>query len=111
MTLTWVYAISHGFLVPNFIAEQSGYITMRQLITPAIFLISICAEYLFPRAVLGPIVLVLIPIGYGILDRSVTHTGHEHKSGKTDRTAILWRIGSILPWILTIGLAVWAMSL
>ena len=111
LTLTWIYAVSHGFLVPNFKAEQSWYITMRQLITPAIFLISICAEYISHRAVLGPIVLVLIPFAYGMLDRSVTHTEPEYKNDKTNRTAIFWRIGSILPWILTIGLAVWAMSL
>ena len=111
LTLTWIYAVSHGFLVPNFKAEQSRYITMRQLITPAIFLISICAEYIFPRAVLGPIALVLIPIAYGMLDRSVTHTEPEYKNDKANRTAIFWRIGSILPWIVTIGLAVWAMSL
>jgi uncharacterized membrane protein len=111
LTLTWEYAISRGFLVPNFTSEQSRYITLRQLITPAIFLISICTEYLFPRAVLGPITLLLIPFSYRILDLSVTHTDLEHKADKSDRTVILWRIGSILPWILTIGLAVWAMSL
>ena len=111
LTLTWVYAVSHGFLVPNFTAEQSWYITLRQLITPAIFLISICAEYLFPRAVLGPIVLLLIPIGYRVLDRTINQIEPEHNAGKPDRTALLWRIGSILPWILIIGFAVWAMSL
>jgi uncharacterized membrane protein len=111
LTLTWEYAVSRGFLVPNFTAEQSRYITLRQLITPAIFIISICTEYLFPRAVLGPITLLLIPFSYRILDRSVPRTDPEHITDKSDRTVILWRIGSILPWILTIGLAVWAMSL
>ncbi len=110
LTLTWFYAVSHGFLVPNFTAEQSWYITMRQLVTPAIFLISICAEYLFPRAVLGPVTLFLIPLGYRWVDRSFAHPETKTQSGKFDRTAFLWQAGSFLPWVLIIGFAVWAMS-
>ena len=111
LTLTWIYAESHGFVDPNTTTEQSRYITIRQLITPAIFLISICAESVFPRIVLGPMTLLLIPLAYGWVDRSFAHTEPETRSSKPGWTVFLWRVGSILPWVLVIGFAVWAMSL
>ena len=54
LTLTWAYAVSHGFVHPDTASEQSRYITVRQLITPAVFLVSIGTQYLFPRPFSDP---------------------------------------------------------
>jgi uncharacterized membrane protein len=111
LTLTWIYAVSHGFMHPNTTLELSRYITLRQLIIPVIFVISICAQYLFPQFVLGPLTLFLIPLGFGWLDRSVALAESETRTDKSGWSALLWRAGSILPWVLVIGFAVWTMSL
>jgi hypothetical protein len=111
LTLTWVYAVRHGFVDPNVSAEQSRYLTLRQLVTPAIFVISIISEYLFPRVVLGPLSLLLVPLGIRLVDRSFAHAEPETQPGKPGWSAILWRMGIILPWILVIGFAIWSMSL
>ena len=111
LTLTWVYAVRHGFVEPNVNAEQSRYLTMRQLVTPAIFVISIISEYLFPRVVLGPLSLLLVPLGIRLVDRPFAHAEPETQPGKPSWSAILWRVGIILPWILVIGFAIWSMSL
>jgi uncharacterized membrane protein len=110
LTLTWIYAVSHDFVHPDTTAQQSRYITVRQLITPAVFLVSIGTQYLFPQAILGPITLFLIPLGYMWVDRSVAHPETKTQSGKFDRTAFLWQAGSFLPWALVIGFAVWTMA-
>jgi uncharacterized membrane protein len=111
LTLTWEYAVRHGFVHPNISTEQIRYITLRQLLVPVIFVVSIGAQYLFPQIVLGPISLLLIPVCFGLLDRSFAHAEPKPPSGPRDWSAVLWRAGSILPWILVIGFAVWAMSL
>jgi uncharacterized membrane protein len=110
LTLTWMYAVSHGFVNANIVTKQNKVIIMRRLVTPAIFLVSIGMEYLIPKAPMGPLTLLIIPLALGWVDRSFTHRESKLATGKSARTELLWRAGTILPWALVIGLAVWAMS-
>jgi uncharacterized membrane protein len=112
LTLTWIYAVSHGFVDANIIAKQNKLITMRQLVIPAIFVVSIGMEYIFPKAPMpmGPLTLLIIPLVLGWVNRSFTQPDSNLKTGKSITADLLWRAGSILPWALIIGLAVWAMS-
>jgi uncharacterized membrane protein len=110
LTLTWVYAVSHGFVNPGTTREQSRHITMRQLVIPAIFLISIGMQYLFSQAATGPLTLLLIPVGLGLVDRIPAYQDPETHTANLGRSEFLWRAASILPWVLVIGFAVWTMS-
>ena len=110
LTLTWGYAVSHDFIDQSIKPKQSRYITLRHLVTPLIFLISILMEYLFPQAFLGAFTLWLIPFGLRWVDHLYAEQDNEGTSTKPARSEILWQLGSFLPWGIMIGLAVWAMT-
>jgi uncharacterized membrane protein len=110
LTITWIYAFSHHLVDPHATREQSRLIIVRQLIIPAVFVGSIVIEYLFPQYFLGPVSLMIIPLVLIWVDRSFAHT-----ESKTQPISVwddlFWRAGSVLPWALVLGLAVWAMTL
>jgi|GEM_PF-2895619 len=62
LNLTWNYAVSHRLVTPETIRQQSQHTTVRQTVTPAVFLISIVADCLFPHVFLGPYALLVIPL-------------------------------------------------
>jgi len=104
LTLTWVYAASHGFVEASIAPVENRRIVVRQLLIPAIFLASIAAEYAAPSVYLGPYTLIAIAPGLWIVDRvfrSPPQPGRAHGLAK----AILWRAGTVIPWLLIIGLA------
>jgi uncharacterized membrane protein len=111
LTLTWNYAVSHHLVHPETTPRQIRHITVRQIGTPGVFLLSIIAEYLFPQALLGPCTLLLIPLTLGLVDRFFAHGEPRAQFGRLDWPEFLWRAGSLLPWLLVIGVAVWAMTL
>lgn len=73
------------------------------------FLISIAAEYLEPTLFLGPYTLFVIPVGLWIVDRYFSGVARAPRASRAGLSERLWRLGTILPWLLFIGLAVWAM--
>ena len=106
--LTWAYAVSHHLVTPDMTPEESRSIAVHQLVTPAAFLLSIVAEFLFPQAFVGPYTLLLIPPALWAVDRKFGAADPETRSAPRSRSELLWRAGTILPWLLAIGLAVWA---
>ena len=107
--LTWAYAVSHQLVAAGTTRRQDRYITMRQLTTPAVFLVSILAELIFPFLFVGPLILLAVPPVRWIIDRKYGET--ETEAGPSKRSEALWRMGRILPWLLIIGLAIWAIIL
>ena len=110
LTVTWIYAVSHHLVSPETTQRQSQYIIVRQLVTPAVFLISIFMSALFPQYILGPYTLLIIPLGQWFVERHFTGAGPKSRAGHPDWSELMWRAGRILPWVLVIGLAVWAMA-
>ena len=86
----------------------SRRIVYRQMLIPFVFSVSIGIEYLFPKVYLGPYTLVAIPIGLWIVDRVFRDTRKATEPGRRDWTKLLWRVGTLLPWVLVIALA-WTM--
>jgi uncharacterized membrane protein len=106
--LCWLYALSHGFVGSSLTRLQSRGIVARQLVTPAVFLLSAILEFLFPRYFLGPVSMWLIPVVQRFVDRAYAdaEAAADHP-GWTDR---LWRAGSAAIWLVIIGLSIWAMT-
>jgi uncharacterized membrane protein len=110
LNLTWNYAVSHGLVVQETTGQQRRHITVRQIVTPAVFLISIVAQYLFPQAFLGLYILLVIPLAQWGVDRHFADAEPMRPSGRRGWLELLWRSGTMLLWLLIIGLAVWASS-
>lgn len=111
LELTWNYAVSHGLVNQETSRQQIRQITFRQIVTPIVFLISIGVEYLFPQFFIGPYTLVVIPLAMWVVDRNFVEAEPKKRSRSCRWRELLWRSGTILPWLLIIGLSVWAMSL
>lgn len=110
LNLTWMYAVSHHLVAPETTRRQHRHITVHQMITPAIFLVSIAAEYLFPQIFLGPYILLIIPLALWEVDRFYADAESKKSSRFPGWRELMWRAGSMVPWILIIGFAVWAMN-
>ena len=111
LTLTWLYAVSHGLVDPGSTRQENRYILMRQIVNPSVFLLSIVAEFLFPNAFLGPwVLLVLLPV-LMLVERFFAPAELQPPSrlGRIPRG--LWQAGLTLLWILIFGLAVWVLTL
>lgn len=109
LTLTWLYAVSNG-LVDKKASSHSRNIVARQLLIPVIFVISIAVEYAAPTLFLGPYMLFTVPIGLWVVDRVFRPTVHPSRGGKDrsrkrDWASMLWRAGTVLPWLVIIVLA------
>jgi uncharacterized membrane protein len=111
LTLTWNYAVSHGLLKHEVTARQIRHIVARQLVIPVIFLVSIVIQYLSAQRLLGPYVLLLIPICLMLIDRVIHIDQPKGRVAHSRIAGLLWRIGTSIPWLLVIGLAIWAMSI
>jgi TMEM175 potassium channel family protein len=111
LSLIWAYALSHQLVKPETAAQERRYITVRQLATPAVFLLSIVTEWLFPRFFPGPYTLLLIPVALWGVDRRFGEGNSRGRPMPMRGSELLWRAGTILPWLLLIGLAVWATTL
>jgi uncharacterized membrane protein len=110
LTLTWLYAVSHGLVDPEITTKEKQYILARQISNPAVFLISIGAEYLFPQAFLGPwILLTLFPVQL-LVERIYAHAEPERPSGLAAWPRRLWQAGTILLWLLIFGFAIWMLT-
>ena len=110
LNLTWNYAVSHRLVTEETTELQSRHITVRQLVTPVVFLISIVAEYLDPQAFLGPYMLLVIPLVSWWVDRTFAGAEPKRPSSSPGWVELMWRMGMVLMWLLIIGLAVWAMT-
>ena len=110
LILTWNYAVSHHLVSPEMTQRQSQHINIRRLVTPAVFLISIGMGYLFPRYILEPYTLLIIPLGQWFVDRHFTGAEPKSPTGHPVWSELLWRAGTILPWVLVMGLALWAIA-
>jgi uncharacterized membrane protein len=111
LELTWNYAVSHGLLTADTTRRESRYITLRQSVTPAVFLLSVIVEYLLPRAFLGLCTLLVIPLALWGVDRYFAEADVHKPAQRLSGSELLWRAGTTLPWLLIIGLAVWATTL
>ncbi len=109
LTLSWLYALSHGFVGSGVTRMQSQRIVARQLVTPAVFLLSAILELLFPRYFLGPFSLLLVPAAQRFVDHA--YAGAQATAEHLSWTDRLWRAGTIAIWLLIIGLAVWAWTI
>jgi len=111
LTLTWKYAESHQLLKTETTARLVRHIVARQTVIPGVFLVSIAVQYLSSQRLLGPYVLLAIPIAMFIVDRAYADAPVRGTSAKLSFKKALWQAGTIVPWLVVIGLAVWAMSL
>jgi uncharacterized membrane protein len=111
LDLTWNYAVSHHLVNSETTGRQSKQISIRHLVTPVVFLISIVLEYLFSKLFLGPYCLLVIPLAQWGVDRYFADVAPRQPSRSARWHELLWRAGTILPWLLIIGLAIWAMSI
>jgi TMEM175 potassium channel family protein len=111
LTLTWTYAVAHNLTAARTTGQETRYITMRQSVTPAVFLISILAEWLLPQAFPGPWTLLLIPLAMWWVDRRYAAIDPDRPSSPASRSDLFWRVGRILPWAVMIGLAIWATTI
>ncbi len=109
--LTWAYGISHGLVTAKTTPQQIRYIAVRQWAIPAVFLLSILVETLFPQLFPGPYTLLLIPVVSWWVDRRYAEVGPHRRPPPLSRSELLWRLGRIVPWFLILGLAVWATAL
>lgn len=110
LTLTWNYAVSHGLAAGDLTPQQRKQFTLRELVTPVVFLCSIVGEFLSPQVFLGPYMLVVIPLLSRWVDRRFAPAEPHQSRGGARRLELLWRLGATLVWLLIMGLAVWAMS-
>ena len=111
LTLTWSYAVSHQLVRGEMTRAQTRHIVARQLVTPAVFLLSAGVEFMAPHLNIGPVTLVIIPLGLWAEERWLGQVAANRPAGPTTRAEVLWRAGTLLPWMLVIGLAIWAMTL
>ncbi len=111
LTLTWNYAVSHLHAHPEISAEYCRYVTVRQLITPLVFLVSIATEYIFPKISLGMYTLLVIPLANVLVERHYAAHNLEMNVKQSGRLEYLWRAGTFLPWLLVISFAIWAANL
>ncbi len=68
-TLTWLYAVDHGLLGPEVTQTEIRHITLRHVVTPAVFLLSIAMEYLIPQTSVGPFTLLVLPVLLSVVNR------------------------------------------
>jgi len=111
LTLTWKYAVSHGLLKAETPDKRIRHIVARQIVTPGVFLVSIVVQYPFSKKLLGPYVLLVIPITLWFVDRLYAEVPTKGKTTQPRFKNVLWQAGAIIPWLLLIGLAIWAMSI
>ncbi len=110
LMLTWLYAVSHDQVDAATSREQMHRSLPRRLVTPAVFLVSGVAQYLFPHAFLGPESLLLIPLLQWLVNRRYPLPEADGEAGKRNWTDRLWRIGSTLLWLTIILFAAWTSS-
>lgn len=109
--LMWAYAISHQLLIGETTQTQSRYLALRQAVMPSVFLLSVFTEWLNPEAFWGPYTLLLIPLALWWVDHRFAPIEERSGTSRSDWRELLWRAGAIVPWLLIIALAVWAMTL
>ncbi len=109
LALTWSYAASHQLVKAETTASQVRSVGIRHTVTPVIFVISIVVQYAFPRVLLGPYVLLLIPVAMLVVDR-IFPPPLPARQGESLVRRLLWGSGRILPWLLAMGLAIWALN-
>ena len=110
LALTWNYAVSHHLVKAETNRRLIRGISVRQLVTPIAFVVSIAAQYLYPRILLGPYVLLLIPASAWVVDR-ILPRDHDREGRQRGLREFLWRLGTAILWLLMIGLSIWAMSI
>ncbi len=108
LTLTWLYAVSHGQTDPALTSAERRHLVATQSVTPGMFLVSMAIQYAFQRAIVGPLVLVLIPFAQWLVDRWLPSTEAEPRRGRVTWSERLWKAGTTLIWLLLIALAIWA---
>jgi TMEM175 potassium channel family protein len=110
LSVIWLYAMSHGLVDPGTTRQESRYIMVRQIVNPAVFLLSIGAEYLFPQAFLGPWFLLALLPGLFLVERIFAPLEPERPSRLAAWPRRIWQAGITLLWILIFGLAIWVLS-
>jgi len=111
LMLTRLYALHHGLVDPEISHKESRRILMREINAPAVFLVSIVVEFLFPRSYLGPwILLALLPLQM-LVDRIYAIPAPEQTSGLGAWPRRLWQAGTTLLWLLIFGIAAWLLTL
>jgi len=110
LTLTWNYAASHHLIYPERTQAYYWNITLRGLMIPFVFLLSIVSEYLFPKFV-SQYTLLAIPFANKLIDRFLAQTDPEIQPGQSGWRDMLWQSSISGIWIIIIGFAVWASSL
>jgi uncharacterized membrane protein len=107
LNLCWVYAVAHGQVDASVTPTQSRHLMIRQLVTPAVFLLSIVVQLLFPRDFLGPAVLLLIPLAQRLSDHWFPSAVTDSAAGPRGFSRTLWRLGAMAIWLSLIALAIW----
>ena len=111
LILIWAYAITHGLVNEELTPEGVRYVTVRQLVTPLIFLISAGIEYLTPKTYFAQYFLLTIPGITSLLDRIYVSKSNPAPLSGSKRwsfsTEWLWAAAGLLPVLLLLALAIW----
>jgi uncharacterized membrane protein len=109
LILIWAYAITHGLVNEELTPEGIRYVTVRQLVTPLIFLISGGIEFLSPSTYLAQYFLLIIPAVTNLMDR--LYVGKASPPARHKKwvfsTEWLWAAAGLIPILLLLALAIW----
>lgn len=108
-TLVWNYAFSHHFVLPETSRTINWNFTLRGLIIPIVFMLSIAAEYLL-RGSMSLYLLLSIPVFSRIIDHFF-HPETETSFQPSGWREFLWQSGTTLIWLILIGFAIWSSKL
>lgn len=110
LQLTWAYAVSHHLVSVGTSRRQNRYISIRQLVTPGVFLLTILLEYVLPQIFLGLLALLIIPLVMWWVDHKYGDAEPFSRASSRGLAELFWRAGRILPWFLILALAIWAIT-
>ncbi len=108
LCLLWSYAASRHYIDPEILPRLSRYVTVRHLILPAIFILSIgLANINSLLAQVSP--LLSFPVQFAIERTWLKPIRHNHdETTHPNRNIVLWRIATLLPVIVILGWLLWA---
>ena len=105
LALTWAYAAAHHLTNASLPSQIVRYEFFRNLITPAIALLSVGVAYLVPTSGLAQLSYLMIPVISRVLGSTIFKPENRPSRTRFSFSAFLWRLGSSIPVIILI---VWA---
>jgi uncharacterized membrane protein len=108
LALTCGYAVTHGLVDPDLPRILLHHMALRQLVMPAVFLLSIPIAYAKPNTYLAQFFILLGPVAEGILERRLPRRQPASLTVRQVWSERLWGLAARLPLLILLGLALWA---